>query len=163
MERVIVCPVCKDSDTCFEEIQENFSSYMCFNCGFMSDTRYRAGSVELLDNLNQSPQLVQDLQYHDEKKGIVWFPCVINMGELGIIYPDEDSQDKASFKATDKKNYVWKFIEIPEEEREKYNNYDKRLDVENAKVYGKYEFFKACQDMGIIKDLKATNGISSKT
>ena len=65
MERVIVCPVCKDSDTCFEEIQENFSSYMCFNCGFMSDTRYRAGSVELLDNLNQSPQLVQDLQYND--------------------------------------------------------------------------------------------------
>ena len=54
MERVIVCPVCKDSDTCFEEIQENFSSYMCFNCGFMSDTRYRAGSVELLDNLNRN-------------------------------------------------------------------------------------------------------------
>ena len=109
MERVIVCPVCKDTDTCFEEIQENFSSYMCFNCGFMSDTRYRAGSVELLDNLNQSPQLVQDLQYNDETKGIVWFPCVINMGELGIIYPDEDSQDKAAFKATDKKNYVWKY------------------------------------------------------
>ena len=166
MERVIVCPVCKDTDTCFEEMQENFSSYMCFNCGFMSDTRYRAGSVELLDNLNQSPQLVQDLQYNDETKGIVWFPCVINMGELGIIYPDEDPQDKAAFKATDKKNYVWKYakvVEIPEEERVNYNNYDKRLDVENAKVYSKYEFFKACQDMGIIKDLKATNGISSKT
>ena len=78
------------------------------------------------------------------------------MGELGIIYPDEDPQDKASFKATDKKNYVWKYAkvaEIPEEERAKYDNYDKRLDVENAKVYAKYEFFKACQDMGIIKDL----------
>ena len=157
MERVIVCPVCKDSDTCFEEIQENFSSYMCFNCGFMSDTRYRAGSVELLDNLNQSPQLVQDLQYHDEKKGIVWFPCVINMGELGIIYPDEDSQDKASFKATDKKNYVWKYakvIEIPEEEREKYNNYDRRLDVEDAKRFSQYNFLGACEELGITKDLK---------
>ena len=54
------------------------------------------------------------------------------------------------------KDYVWKYakvVEIPEEERVNYNNYDKRLDVENAKVYGKYEFFKACQDMGIIKDL----------
>ena len=156
MERVIVCPVCKDTDTCFEEIQENFSSYMCFNCGFMSDTRYRAGSVELLDNLNQSPQLVQDLQYFDEAKGIVWVPCVINMGELGIIYPDEDSQDKAAFKATDKKNYVWKYakvVEIPEDMTGLYDNYDKRLDVENAKTYGKHEFFKACQDMGIIQDL----------
>lgn len=156
MERVITCPVCYDSDSCFEEMQEQFSSYMCFNCGFMSDSRYRAGSVELLDNMNASPQLVQDLQHHDLKKNIVWFPCVINMGELGIIYPDEDPQEKAAFKATDKKNYVWKYakvIEIPEDMREQYDNYDKRLDVENAKVYEKFEFFKACQDMGIIKDL----------
>ena len=31
MERVITCPVCYDTDTCFEEMQENYSSYMCFN------------------------------------------------------------------------------------------------------------------------------------
>ena len=156
MERVIDCPICYDSDTCFEEVQENYSSYMCFNCGFMSDSRYRAGSVELVDNMNASPQLVQDLQHHDEKKGIVWFPCVINMGELGIIYPDEDPQEKAAFKAKQKKNYVWKYakvVEISEDMREQYDNYDKRLDVENAQVYSKHEFFKACQDMGIIKDL----------
>ena len=109
MERVIVCSVCKDMDSCFEEIQDNFSSFMCFNCGFMSDTRYRAGSVELLDNLNKSPQLIQDLQYHDEQKDIVWFPCVINMGELGVIYPDEDLQEKAAFRAKEKKSYVWKY------------------------------------------------------
>jgi Zn ribbon nucleic-acid-binding protein len=51
MERVVVCPVCKDTDSCFEEMQENFSSYMCFNCGYMSDSRYRVGSVELVDNM----------------------------------------------------------------------------------------------------------------
>ena len=122
MERVIVCPVCKDADTCFEEMQENFSSFMCFNCGYMSDTRYRAGSVELVDNMNNSPQLVQDLQHHDESKGIVWFPCVINMGERGIIYPDEDPnrKRKGSFKSTEKTNYVWKYakvVEIPEDMR----------------------------------------------
>ena len=167
MERVIVCPVCHDSDSCFEEIQEHFSSYMCFNCGFMSDSRYRIGSVELIDNMTASPQLVQDLQYHDEKKGIVWFPCVINMGERGIIYPDEDtSAVEASYMHGNKKKYVWKYAkvaEIPEEERAKYDNYDKRLDVENAQVYSKHEFFKACQDMGIIKDLKVKDGISSET
>ena len=82
MERVVVCPVCKDTDSCFEEMQENFSSYMCFNCGYMSDSRYRVGSVELVDNMNASPQLVQDLQYVDETKGIVWFPCVIMIRDL---------------------------------------------------------------------------------
>ena len=168
MERVIICPICKDSDSCFEEMQENFSSFMCFNCGYMSDTRYRVGSVELVDNMNASPQLVQDLQHHDTNRGIVWFPCVINMGELGIIFPDEDpdKKTKGAFKSTQKTNYVWKYakvVEIPEEERAKYNNYDKRLDVENAKVYSKYEFFNACQDMGIIKDLKVKDGLSTNT
>ena len=36
MEKVIVCPVCNDKDRCFEDVQDTFSSFMCFNCGFMS-------------------------------------------------------------------------------------------------------------------------------
>ena len=40
MERVIDCPVCYDADACFEDIQEEFKSYMCFNCGFMSSSYY---------------------------------------------------------------------------------------------------------------------------
>ena len=40
MERVVDCPVCYDPDTCFEDIQEEFKSYMCFNCGFMSSSYY---------------------------------------------------------------------------------------------------------------------------
>ena len=40
------------------------------------------------------------------------------MCERVIIYPDEDPQQKAEFKATEKTNYVWKYakvVEIPEE------------------------------------------------
>ena len=40
MERVIDCPVCYDPDACFEDTQEKFESYMCFNCGFMSSSYY---------------------------------------------------------------------------------------------------------------------------
>jgi len=46
MERVIVCPQCFDADHCFEEVQEKYSSYLCFSCGFMSDSRYKVGSLE---------------------------------------------------------------------------------------------------------------------
>ena len=44
-------------------------------------------------------------------------------------------------------------IDIPKSMRKKYIGYDKRLDVENAKVYGQYEFLKACKDMGITEDI----------
>ena len=147
MERVIICPICKDTDSCFEEVQEHYSSYMCFNCGYMSDSRYRAGSVELVDNMNNSPQLVQDLQHHDESKGIVWFPCVINMGELGIIYPEGL-----------KNNWTYKLAQprpLTKEEKkdEKYKGHDKILDVENTKEFGQYEFLDALKLMGVVKDI----------
>ena len=51
MERVIDCPVCFNTDNCFEETQESYSSYLCFNCGFMSDSRYETDSIFLIENL----------------------------------------------------------------------------------------------------------------
>ncbi len=146
MENVIVCPKCFDTDRCVEEIQETYSSYLCFNCGYMSDSRYKIDDLNLIEKLKNSPKLVQDTQFEDKERGIVWFLSVINMGELGMIFPEGTPEE-----------YVWKYakvIEIPEEERAKYNNYDRRLDVENSMTFGQYEFLKACEELGITKDLK---------
>ena len=60
MEKVITCPVCFDVNKCFEDIQETFSSYLCFKCGFMSDSRYEIGSLQLIENLKKSPKLVRE-------------------------------------------------------------------------------------------------------
>ena len=146
MERVITCPVCWDNNQCFEEVQETFSSYLCFHCGFMSDSRYEVDSLQLLDNLKKSPKLVQELKIEDKERNIMWFPSVINMGELGMIFPEGSPED-----------YVWKYakvIDIPEEERHKYDNYDKRLDVDGTFTFSQNEFMKACDEMGITKELK---------
>ena len=149
MERVITCPQCLDTDHCFEEVQETYSSYLCFSCGYMSDSRYKIGSLELIDNLKKSPKLVQDTAYEDKARNIVWFPSVVNMGDLGMIFPE----------GTPKK-YVWRYarvIEIPEEERDQYDNYDRRLDVDNAETFKQNEFIKACEAMGITRKMKQSN------
>ena len=146
MERVIICPRCLDTDHCFEEVQETYSSYLCFSCGFMSDSRYSVGSLELIDNLKKSPKLVQDTAFEDEKRNIIWFPSVVNMGDLGMIFPEGTPEE-----------YVWRYakvIEIPEEERDQYNNYDRRLDVDNAETFKQNEFMKACETMGITRKMK---------
>ena len=80
------------------------------------------------------------------------------MGEKGIIFPDvpEEQENKAVFDARTQ-NYVWKYasvVEVPEEERAQFGNFDKRLDVENAKVFGQYDFMGACKEMGIAQDIK---------
>ena len=141
MEKVIDCPVCYNTDNCFEEVQETFSSYLCFACGFMSDSRYEIGSINVIENLKKSPKLVVESQFEDKHRNIVWFPSVINMGKLGMIFP-EGTKDK----------YVWKYakvVDIPEEERVNYNNYSQRLDVENAETFEQQNFIGACKAMGI--------------
>ena len=145
MERVITCPICFNSDQCFEEVQETFSSYLCFHCGFMSDSRYKIGSLKLTENLKKSPKLVRDSKFEDTERNIVWFPSVINMGKLGMIFPEGEVD-----------TYVWKYaevVDIPKEERVMYDNHTQRLDVNNAKTFGKYEFLKACELMGITRDM----------
>ena len=145
MERVIDCPHCFDTDHCFEDVQETFSSYLCFSCGFMSDSRYEIGSIDVIENLKKSPKLVVESQFEDKHRNIVWFPSVINMGKLGMIYP-EGTKDE----------YVWKYakvVDIPKEEQVVYNNYSQRLDVENAETFGQNNFMGACKAMGITERL----------
>ena len=66
MEKVITCPICGDEMFCFEDIiQETFSSFMCFNCGFMSHSKYNK------DNLNEikhTSQLIKDLCFEDTER-----------------------------------------------------------------------------------------------
>ena len=146
MERIIDCPVCYNTDNCFEEVQETFSSYLCFACGFMSDSRYEIGSINLIENLKKSPQLVRESQFEDKDRGIVWFPSVINMGKLGMIYPEGTST-----------NYLWKYakiVDIPKEEQAVYDNYSQRLDVENAETFEQNNFMGACKAMGITERIK---------
>ena len=109
MERVIDCPICYDTDTCFEDTQENFKSYMCFNCGFMSSSYYTKDGVHEVEGTSK---LVEELKFFDEKRDIYWYPSVVNMGPKGIIFPEGDI-----------KNWVWKYAEvvkIPEEEQDQY-------------------------------------------
>ena len=149
MERVIDCPICYDSDACFEDTQEKFKSYMCFNCGFMSNTAY---TEENSDKVENTSQLVEELKFFDEERKIYWFPSVVNMGPKGIIYPEGKVE-----------SWVWKYAEvvpIKEEEQLDYpipgeddKYYTEKLDVEGAKSYGQYEFLDACKEMGITMEV----------
>ena len=49
-EKKISCPVCFNGEKCFEDVQEQaektFSSYICFNCGYTSNSAYQWESPE---------------------------------------------------------------------------------------------------------------------
>ena len=149
-ETKITCPNCLSDKHCFEEDVNNvedFKSYMCFNCGFTSNSSFRKDSEVLNELLNKSTQLVRDVQFFDYDRKITWIPTTLNMGKLGIIFPEGS-----------RNNWNWKFAEVrklsSEEQKDPmYEGHEHSLDLENAKEYGQYEFLDACKEMGIIRDL----------
>tara|TARA_B100000131_G_C18013761_1_gene571634 strand:- start:173 stop:610 length:438 start_codon:yes stop_codon:yes gene_type:complete len=145
MERVVQCSHCGDEDRCFEEMQEGYSSFMCFNCGFMSDTRFTEENEAKMER--DTSILINKLSWYDQVREIYWFPTVLNMGQkLGMIFPDGDEN-----------NWQWKYaktVEIPEDRKAAMGNHDYMLDVDNAKAYDRMDFLSACKDMGIAKDIK---------
>ena len=56
MESKIKCPVCKSKAQCFDEyvVEDNFHSYLCFKCGYTSNSKFTYGSDELLSSLEAS-------------------------------------------------------------------------------------------------------------
>ena len=70
----ITCPCCLSDKQCFEEKVEveNFSSYICFNCGFMSNSYYteenlgkvETGTTKLVNELKEGEQLSLDELSH---------------------------------------------------------------------------------------------------
>ena len=150
-ELKITCPNCFNDEKCFEDVQEqddkSFSSYMCFNCGFTSNTAYKWDSPELKKAQTGATQLMNDIALYDEEREIMWFPSVLNMGKLGVIYPEGTENE-----------WVYKLAQVRpltelEKKDPKYEGHDQILDVENAETFGQYEFLEACQKMGIIKEL----------
>ena len=148
----IDCPVCFDTHQCFEDTVENkdgkiFKSYMCFNCGYTTNTEYEWGSMGLKKAQLGATQLMNEVAYLDEDRNLMWFPSVLNMGKLGVIYPEGTENE-----------WVYKLAQVRpltelEKKDDKYKGHDQILDVENAETFGQYEFLEACQKMGIIKEL----------
>ena len=145
----ITCPNCFNDKQCFEDKLEieDFSSYMCFACGFASNSLYVNDSDSLKKVQESSTELMREISMYDYDRKIHWFPSILNMGKMGIIYPEGT-----------KNNWIWKLAEVrklsPEEQKDpQYEGHEHTLDIENAKEYGQYEFLDACKEMGIVKEL----------
>ena len=75
-EKVITCPNCFNDNRCFEETQGEFKSYMCFNCGYNSNTTFKYGSKDLEKAQLGGTQLMNDVAFYDEDREIMWFLCI---------------------------------------------------------------------------------------
>ncbi len=159
MEQKAKCPTFSgELHTCFvEELDNGFKSYLCFDCGYTSNSALKTGTDECKTETQNYTQLVKDLKIEDEETGLEWYPSVINMGPMGLIYP-EGSRELWNWK-------VAKVKEIPEDKRKNYPKkdggfYETFLDVEQAESFASFEFLKACEHLGITQNVN--KGVEGK-
>ncbi len=141
------------SNNCFKVFTEPATDehYLCMSTGYMASSHFKLGDDKFQREMNNSPELVKALQHYDDETGLIWIPTVLNMGKLGMIFPEGNLE-----------NWSWcyaKNIEIPEDEQKNYpipgkdgEFFSSRLDIENAQRYENNQFMEACKAMGVIKD-----------
>ena len=62
-------------------------SYMCMETGFTTTDNMKIGS-DLVEKYElQITDLMRDSRYHDEARGLVWYPAFLNIPGIGMLYP----------------------------------------------------------------------------
>ena len=149
----IKCPLC-ESQNCFEESIDETKSYLCVQCGYMSTSLYIPGSDTLKKAFETTTRLIQDLQYYDLERNLVWVPSVVNVPNKGMVVPEGDVG-----------NWWWSYIpiiEIEESEKEQYpvpdklgSFYEFRLVVDQKEMFHSSNgFMLAMEKMGMEIDRK---------
>ena len=119
----------------------------CINCGYVTSTKY-IGTKETNEEFQKLSKEMK--RWSKEENDRIWIPTVLTL-PVGMLYPvDEDDKMKWAFAP---------MVEISEDEKDNYPNenggfYEKRIDVENPKIYD--EFFEGM--IYLNEKLKDSNG-----
>ena len=150
MDNLITCPCC-GSDACSKTpTQKGVNVYLCWTCGFTTNDELITGSDFEKENFEFTAELIKDLkQVHGN---LSWYPKVINLPEMGMVFPEWNKRVKdwywAAVKATP----------INEDEIEKYPDpnspgkfYKFKMDIKNIKRYDKMCFMDAAEYIGMFE------------
>ena len=156
MDKLVDCPCCT-GNACYESeftiSDDKVNTWLCLTCGFTTNTTMEEGSKTMEKSLELTADLIRDnKQTHDN---LVWLPTVITMADKGMIFP-EPIKGKDDWEWT-----VVKAINVTKDEKEKYpipnkpgEFYEKRMDMDNLKRYGKLEFMDAAEELGLFGNFK---------
>jgi hypothetical protein len=113
-------------------------------CGFTSNEVMLVGSKLVTETEEVLPELYKDIKYIDNKNQI-WYPNVMNVQELGIVYVD----------GTNKDNWQWVGVisrETTDEEKQKLKGAPYKTDPTTKKEFGQNGFMDACEYIGLFKN-----------
>ncbi len=152
MDGLIICPKC-GSDACYkQEVNEKITNYVCYGCGFISNTLMKDGEEYWEQQLTTLPELYKDLIYKD-KNDQYWIPNTVNQPESGMVFVNGANISNWSWAAV-------RAIEVEDKDKLKFpipgkqgEYYKHRMDMENLKNFDrKRGFIDALSYIGILPE-----------
>jgi hypothetical protein len=148
MDNLIECPCCKSNACSKTPSEDGTNIYLCWTCGMTTNSLMEDGSDFEKENYEQTADLIKDLKQVHE--GLAWYPKVINLQEIGMVFPEWNKRSQ---------DWYWaavKAIPITEEEKEKYpdpNNpgdfHKFKMDIKNITRFDKGAFMDAAEKIGM--------------
>ena len=151
MDNLINCLKCS-SDACYvEEINQDIKTYMCYGCGFISNSLMKEGETFLEEQVSILPELYKDLLFTDNE-GKVWMPSTINVPNKGMVFANGNSI----------RNWKWaavKSVLVTQEEQSRYpipgkpgQFYKNRMDMSTMKEFGERDFMDALTYIDVLPE-----------
>jgi len=150
MDNLSSCKRC-GGDACYvTKIEENFSTYWCFGCGFTSNTFMVEEHEFFREQKEILPELYKDLLFYDEDQQI-WMPSNTNIPTKGMVFLDGTSKDDWWWSAV-------LAIPVKEEEKKKFpipgkkdQYYSHRVDMATLKKFSHSDYMDALDYIGIFE------------
>lgn len=148
MDNLINCNRC-GSDACYvQEVNEKIKNYMCYGCGFISNTLYKKGE-ELFEQMSETlPELYKTLMGEEEDTGMIWVPSYVNVPDKGMVFangPNHENWKWAAVKSTS----------VKEEEKEKFKKkdgtyFENKMDMSTMKEFVERDYMDALEYIGVL-------------
>ena len=152
MDNLTICPCQRQSDACYmQEVSSEIKNYMCYGCGFISNSLMREGERFYEEQIEILPELYKDLFWTDED-GKIWMPSVVNEPTKGMVFANGASSSTWMWGAV-------KAVPVKDEEKEKYpipnkkeEYYQFRMDMTTLKNFDKFGFIDALSYIGVLPE-----------
>ena len=149
MDNLIICDRC-GSDACYvQEVNNEIKNYMCYGCGFITNTVMTRDSQFLEEQMETLPDLYRELMGEDEDTGMIWMPNTVNIPNKGMVFADGSNAS----------NWRWagvKAVKMDKEEKSKFKekgkDFDFKMDMTTIKHFEERDFMEALSYIGVLPE-----------
>lgn len=142
----VECPHC-GSQLCYHQNVGDAEALVCMKCGFTTSNLMKEGSETEKAVSGQYPTLYKDLRFVD-KFGYVWYPAVVTVPGVGMVYIDGSSTEDWEWAATPMRKLTRK-----ERRSGMYKENQEYLAIPaQTKKFGKDGYILALSSLGLLGD-----------